>query len=95
MDGGAMDNFPIKPLFETKYKILGSNLHPNVYKPKQSMLIRAFFLACMTHEMDEKIKKCDYYLAPKELTDYNILSVKNIDKLFTLGYEEAKKILAT
>jgi NTE family protein len=95
IDGGAMDNFPIQPLLNTKYPILGSNLHPNVYQPNQMMAIRAFYLACMTHGMEEKIKRCDYYLSPKELVNYNILSLKNIDKLFTLGYDETKKILGS
>ncbi|MDR0407381.1 MAG: patatin-like phospholipase family protein [Campylobacteraceae bacterium] len=93
IDGGVMDNFPIQPLLDTKYPILGSNLHPNVYKPKQSVAIRAFFLTCMTHGMKEKIKRCDYYLAPEELANHHILSLKNLDKLFTLGYEETKKVL--
>ncbi|MDR1554724.1 MAG: patatin-like phospholipase family protein [Campylobacteraceae bacterium] len=93
IDGGVMDNFPIQPLLTTKYPILGSNLHPNVYKPKQFIAIRAFFLACMTHGMEEKIKRCDYYISSEELSNHNILSLKNMDKLFTLGYEETKKIL--
>ncbi|MDR1460219.1 MAG: patatin-like phospholipase family protein [Campylobacteraceae bacterium] len=93
MDGGVMDNFPLQPLLNTKYRILGSNLHPNVYKPKQSTITRALFLTSMTHGMKEKIKRCDYYLAPRELANHNILSLKKLDKLFTLGYEEAKRIL--
>jgi NTE family protein len=94
IDGGLMDNFPIEPLLNTKYPILGVNLHPNVYNPKQFIAIRAMFLASMVHGMEDKIKKCDYYLAPEELTNYNILSLKKLDKLFTLGYKETKKIFA-
>ncbi|MDR0579487.1 MAG: patatin-like phospholipase family protein [Campylobacteraceae bacterium] len=93
MDGGLMDNFPIQPLLDTKYPIFGSNLHPNVYNPKQFIAIRALFLTSMMHEMKEKIKRCNYYIAPKELAGHNILSLKKLDKLFTLGYEETKKIL--
>ncbi|MDR2341834.1 MAG: patatin-like phospholipase family protein [Campylobacteraceae bacterium] len=94
MDGGLMDNFPVQPLLSTKYPIFGSNLHPNVYNPKQFIATRALFLTSMMHGMEEKIKKCDYYIAPKELASYNIFSLKSLDKLFTLGYEETKKILA-
>jgi NTE family protein len=93
IDGGVLDNFPIQPLLNTKYPIFGSNLHPNVYNPKQSIAIRALFLTCMKRGMEEKRQKCDYYLSPEELASHNILSLKRLDKLFTLGYEEAKKIL--
>ncbi|MDR3178084.1 MAG: patatin-like phospholipase family protein [Campylobacteraceae bacterium] len=95
IDGGLMDNFPIQPLLDTKYPILGSNLHPNVYNPKQSTAKRALFLTSMMHGLEEKIKRCAYYISPAELTNYNILSLKKLDGLFNLGYNEVKKVLAS
>jgi NTE family protein len=95
IDGGVMDNFPMQPLLNTKYPIAGSNLHPNIYKSKQLIITRAFFLACIARGTEEKIKKCDYYFTHEELTNHNILSLRKLDKLFILGYEEAKKILTS
>ncbi|MDR3346392.1 MAG: patatin-like phospholipase family protein [Campylobacteraceae bacterium] len=94
IDGGVMDNFPISPLKGTKYPLIGSNLHPNIYQPKQSVFVRAFFLASLARGLEDKIKLCDYYLAPKELVGRSIFSLKNADKLFKLGYDEAKKALS-
>ncbi|MFV0480833.1 MAG: patatin-like phospholipase family protein [Campylobacteraceae bacterium] len=93
IDGGVIDNFPILPLKDSKYKILGVNLHPNVYTKKQFKIIRVGFLAWYMGGFNEKIQKCDYYLTSDNLTKHNILKLKGIDKLFQLGYDEAKKLL--
>ncbi|MFV0482188.1 MAG: patatin-like phospholipase family protein [Campylobacteraceae bacterium] len=94
VDGGVIDNFPILPLMDSKYKILGVNLHPNVYNKKQLRMIRIGFLAWHVARLEEKIKRCDFYLSPSELTKHNILKLKGIDKLFQFGYDEAKKIFS-
>lgn len=92
VDGGFVDNFPINPLLDKESKILGVNLHPNVYKEGQSTLKRVIFVSWYSAGMDEKKKKCDYYLTSNELSEHFILKVKCIDKLYTLGYEKTKEM---
>lgn len=89
VDGGVIDNFPIEPIKNSKHAILGVNLHPNLYKPKQLLLARIGFLAWHVAGMEEKIKRCNFYLTNKELSNHFILKTKNIDKLFKMGYDDA------
>lgn len=93
IDGGIMDNFPILPFTSSKNMIIGSNLHPNVYSPKQMILKRMAFLSTYWRDMEQKVEKCSVYLSSNELPHYSILRIKNADKLFTLGYDIAKKAL--
>lgn len=94
IDGGFIDNFPISPLLELKHSIFGVNLHPNVYKEKQFTLKRAVFLAWYMSGLEEKIKKCEYYLSSEKLTNHFILKQKGIEELFTLGYQDTYNLFA-
>ncbi|MDR0468221.1 MAG: hypothetical protein LBG67_05160, partial [Campylobacteraceae bacterium] len=64
------------------------NLHPNIYKEKQLTLKRVLFLAWYAAGLDEKIKKCEYYLSSEKLTNHFILKTRGIEELFILGYQD-------
>ncbi|MEI8224596.1 MAG: patatin-like phospholipase family protein [Bacteroidota bacterium] len=96
VDGGVLDNLPVKPI-ENKCKILiGSFVNPVGYVEKVSGLIniaeRTFMLS-MSKEIIEKANKFDLLVAPPELRNYKILDPEKADELFSIGYKATKEKL--
>jgi NTE family protein len=96
VDGGVLDNLPIKPI-EHKCRILiGSFVNPVGYMEKISGLIniaeRTFMLS-MSKEIFEKAKKFDLFIAPLELRNYKILDPEKASALFDIGYCATKEKL--
>ena len=96
VDGGVLDNLPLKPI-ENKCKfIIGSFVNPVGYIKKISGLIniaeRTFMLS-MSKEIAEKAKKFDLFIAPLELRNYKILDPEKAEELFSVGYNATKEKL--
>jgi NTE family protein len=96
VDGGVLDNLPIRPI-ENKCRILiGSFVNPVGYMEKISGLIsiaeRTFMLS-MSKEIFEKAKKFDLFIAPQELRNYKILDPEKAAELFWIGYKETTEKL--
>jgi len=96
VDGGVLDNLPVRPI-ENKCKFLiGSFVNPVGYVEKISGLIniaeRAFMLS-MSKEITEKSKKFDLFVAPLELRNYKILDPEKSEELFSVGYKATKEKL--
>jgi NTE family protein len=90
VDGGVLDNLPIRPI-ENKCRILiGSFVNPVGYMEKISGLIsiaeRTFMLS-MSKEINEKAKNFDLFIAPMELRNYKILDPEKAAELFWIGYK--------
>jgi len=96
VDGGVLDNMPLKPI-ERKCKILiGSYVNPVGYMEKVSGLINIAersFLLSMSKEIVEKSRKFDLLIAPQELRKYKILDPEKAEELFDLGYKATKEKL--
>jgi len=96
VDGGVLDNMPLKPI-ERKCKILiGSYVNPVGYMEKVSGLIsiaERSFLLSMSKEIVEKSRKFDLLIAPQELRKYKILDPNKAEELFDLGYKATKEKL--
>lgn len=89
VDGGVLDNLPVRPI-ENKCRILiGSFVNPIGYMEKISGLItiaeRTFMLS-MSKEILEKAKKFNLFVAPPELRNYKILDPEKASELFEIGY---------
>jgi NTE family protein len=89
VDGGVLDNLPLRPI-ENKCSILiGSFVNPVGYIEKISGLIniaeRTFMLS-MSKEIFEKAKKFDLFIAPLELRNYKILDPEKASELCDIGY---------
>jgi NTE family protein len=96
VDGGVLDNLPLKPI-ENKCRILiGSFVNPVGYVEKCSGLIniaeRTFMLS-MSKEISEKAKKFDLFVAPAELRNYKILDPEKAEELFDVGYKATREKL--
>jgi NTE family protein len=96
VDGGVLDNLPIRPI-ENKCQILiGSFVNPVGYIEKISGLIniaeRTFMLS-MSKEIFEKAKRFDLFIAPLELRHFKILDPEKANVLFEIGYNATKEKL--
>jgi NTE family protein len=90
VDGGVLDNLPVKPI-ENKCKILiGSFVNPIGRVEKISGLIniaeRSFMLS-MSKEIISKARKFDLFVAPPELRKYKILDPEKAQELFSISYK--------
>lgn len=95
-DGGIIDNFPIAPLRDLGYPILGVNLHPNVPLQKHGFgrhVARAIFLGWHSG-VAQHIKECDYYLSPGKLSEFSIFRFAKLDEMFELGVREAEALIS-
>ncbi|MCB7481043.1 patatin-like phospholipase family protein [Christiangramia sediminis] len=97
-DGGIVNNFPVEPLQASCDKIIGGyvnplkNIHPNGLKHSYQVITRAYQIS-LDHQCLSKFKYCDIMFCPGELENYGIFSLKTMDKIFNIGYMEAKKVL--
>lgn len=96
VDGGVMDNLPIRPI-ENKCRLtLGSFVNPVGYEDVTSGLIRIAvrtFMLSMSKEVLEKSKKFDLLIAPLELRNFGILDAEKAVGLFDVGYKATKEKL--
>jgi len=90
VDGGVLDNLPLKPIENKCRFLIGSFVNPVGYMEKCSGLIniaeRTFMLS-MSKEINEKAKKFDLFVAPAELRNYKILDPEKAEELFEVGYK--------
>jgi len=96
VDGGVLDNLPLKPI-ENKCKyLIGSFVNPIGYLEKISGLIsiaeRTFMLS-ISKEIAEKAKKFDLFVAPPELRNFKILDPEKAEVLFEIGYNATQEKL--
>jgi NTE family protein len=96
VDGGVLDNMPLKPIEHLCKYLIGSFVNPVGYMEKVHGLIniaeRSFMLS-MSKEIIEKSKKFDLFIAPAELSNYKILDPEKAEELFTIGYHATKEKL--
>jgi NTE family protein len=89
VDGGVVDNLPIKPIENKCIRKIGSFVNPVAYEASTSGLItiaiRTFMLN-QAKEAEEKAKKFDLLIAPSELKEFGFLDIDRADELFELGY---------
>ena len=96
VDGGVMDNMPLKPIEDLCFFKIGSFVNPVGYEESISSLMqiaeRAFMLN-MSKELDHKVHKFDIFIAPQELKNYKILDPEKALEVFEIGFSETNKKL--
>ncbi len=96
VDGGVLDNLPIKPIVKLCNFLIGSYVNPVGYEAEISGLIqiaeRAFMLS-MSKEVNEKSKKFDVFIAPLELKNFGILDPEQGKEIYKIGYNATKEEL--
>lgn len=89
VDGGVLDNLPLKPIEKKCRVIIGSFVNPTGYEKTVTSLVqiaeRSFMLS-MAREVMEKAEKFDLFIAPIELKDYKILDPEKAIEVHDIGY---------
>ncbi len=97
-DGGVTNNFPVEPLQIFCDAILGVYVNPLEKVTTKDLnstaeVVERAYLIIRATASKSKFTACDVLIVPPELNQYGILKRSNMDKIFQLGYEEAKKRL--
>lgn len=98
VDGGVIENMPVRPLLNQSDFIIGSNLMPYAnLKPADVKTVigivwRCFDLSIMANTLP-CAELCDVVLEPSTLNDYHIFSLNRLTDLHDLGYEHTRKRL--
>lgn len=96
VDGGVLDNLPIKPIENQCMVTIGSFVNPVSYIEKISGLItiaeRTFMLS-MSKDILDKSKRFDLFIAPAELRKHRFLDPEKSQEIFDIGYKATKEKL--
>ncbi len=96
VDGGVMDNLPVKPLVACCDKILGVSINPLNEEGRLDNLVqiasRVFHLGVNANALENK-QKCDLLIEPVDLSGFDLLDSSKSDDLFEVGYEYTMKVL--
>jgi NTE family protein len=96
VDGGVLDNMPIKPIEGMCDLIIGSFVNPTGYEEVVTSLVQIAertFMLNMSKEVDLKAPKFDIFIAPPELKNYKILDPEKAIEVFDIGYNATKNKL--
>lgn len=96
VDGGILDNFPVKPLENICRVKVGCFVNQVGYVDKISGLIRMAertFMVGMAREIPEKSKKFDLFVSPPELGNYRVHDTLRAPEMFEIGYRNTKEKL--
>jgi NTE family protein len=96
VDGGVLDNLPLKPIEKLcEYKI-GSFVNPTGYEENVNSLIQIAertFLLNVSREVLEKETRFDMFIAPPELKNYKVLDPEKSNEVFGVGYNATREKL--
>jgi NTE family protein len=93
VDGGILDDFPVRPIENKCRLFIGSFVNPVGYEEMVGSLIKIAvrtFTLNMSRELKEKQKKFDLLIAPEQLKDFGLLESEKADELFDIGYKTTK-----
>ncbi|MBN2666111.1 MAG: patatin-like phospholipase family protein [Bacteroidales bacterium] len=96
VDGGVMDNLPVRPIEDNCSFIIGSFVNPAGYEKTVTSMVQIAersFILNMTKEVELKASKFDIFIAPEELRKYKILDPEKAIEVYNIGYKETKKKL--
>lgn len=97
VDGGVLNNLPVKPIVNFCETIIGVHLNPTGYKNDfhglKNIAERCFHLSIKKTVKNISESKCDIYIEPEELGKFGLLDMKRSRELFEIGYNATKKIL--
>jgi NTE family protein len=96
IDGGIMDNLPLKPIREKCTIIIAVHANPIGRHEKVKSVIqvaeRAFHLA-IASEVNSKKNLADIFIEPQELKKFGLLELRKAREIYQIGYEAAMSVL--
>jgi NTE family protein len=96
VDGGVLDNLPLKPIEDKCKFLIGSFVNPTGYEENVHSLVHIAertFLLSMSKEVNEKAKRFNILIAPAELINFKILDPEKSQEVFQVGYKATSEKL--
>jgi NTE family protein len=96
VDGGVLDNLPIKPIENDCISVIGSFVNPVGHVDKVNGLINIAertFLLSVSKDVPEKSKRFDLFIAPLELRNFKLFDPEKAHDIFEVGYRATKEKL--
>jgi NTE family protein len=96
VDGGVLDNMPVRPLLRHTDAIIGVNVMPNAEvgdKTIGSMVgiaTRVFEMAIWANTRPN-LRRCDVVIEPEKVRNYNIFNFNRQQEFYDIGYEAAQE----
>lgn len=100
IDGGLIDNIPIRPLLNKNLKICSIDLLPrNKKAPQQTInpikLLKRRAFKTWHQNVNYSINHTNIYITSLKLREYKMFTFNGLDELFNLGYKEASNYLSS
>lgn len=96
LDGGILNNFPVEIIEDKCDVLIGSYMNSMSLKLKdlhmKDMIDRSFHLA-LSGYLDEKIKKCDLYVAPEDMSRFSMFDMDKADEIIDFSYKYTCSLL--
>lgn len=96
VDGGLMNNLPVEPLEHDCEDIIGVNVNPvteaTTFSSFRNYADRVMHLALRAN-IQHNIGKCDIYIEPPGLMDFNLFKVSAAEQIFEIGYYHACSLI--
>ena len=93
VDGGLLNNLPVEAFEDSDDFVVGVNI--NNYKPLSHYTIKNIGERIMSIVVQQTVKdrlsKVDHLINPRLEKPHSIMSMKNLDKLFEIGYREGAR----
>ena len=100
VDGGTLNNFPVDLIRQECDTLIGVYVNPfekvafKNLKYFYNVVERSFQIRNASESM-AKFPMCDLLICPKDLGNFSTFSMKEMDKIFLLGYNSTKEALRT
>ncbi len=97
IDGGLIDNIPIKPLLNKDYFICSIDLFPRkqyIKKRKSFNPIKLVKKRVLSHWIDNvnySIEHSNQYITNQKILNFKMFTFKELNECFNFGYKEAQK----
>lgn len=96
VDGGLFDNLPVEPIKNDCETLIAVNLTPHktdaVIDSLFQVAFRTFHLSIESNTIKSK-KLCNIVIEPDNIDNYDLLHLKDADKIFEIGYSSALKAI--
>jgi NTE family protein len=95
VDGGLMDNLPVRPLVRQCEKIIGVNIFPDKETEKIDNLLKVatrIFQISLNSNIKYNKSKCHLYIEPEAISKYHMLETKFNEQIFEIGYKFCKNV---
>jgi NTE family protein len=97
VDGGVLNNLPIKPIKDQCESIIGIHVnHTSYVKDIQSIasIIERSFHLSTSRNIKMKSRECDIFIEPEKLSEFGIMDVGKYQTIYQIGYEKTMEVLA-